>query len=100
MSADLPLDAIFHHRPEKPGPEVGTRREGQINTHLITLRFKESIMKCKVSGLLDRTLDLGLIVILEFVLIAHHQVRMRHAELRRANEEESVDGVWVIYSHH
>lgn len=42
----------------------------------------------KISCLLDRTLDLGLIIILEFVLIAHHQVRMRHAELRSIKKKQ------------
>lgn len=55
----------------------------------------------EVSGLLDRTLDLGLVFILEFVLIAHHQVRMRHAKLRRGkkNKEESdLGSVFIRFS--
>lgn len=47
-------------------------------------------MESCVSGLLDGTLDLGLVFVLEFVLIAHHEVGMRHAELRSTNEEESI----------
>lgn len=52
----------------------------------------------EVSGLLDRTLDLGLVFILEFVLIAHHQVRMRHAKLRREKKQGGIRFRFGIYS--
>lgn len=39
--------------------------------------------------ILNRAFDFSLVVILELVLVAHHQVRVRHTELNSGREAEN-----------